>query len=217
MKHEFQRLAICMLGVLPLASSSAEMILNSSLNNDPAKEKLCLQRAGVKADQSVPFYIDSSYVRIARSFHSDSTFVVKDGDAPSLIECYLRDGTGKFEPASFSPPQGYWHLPMPKQFEPSISSRPGAEIAGTRCIAAAEEKQDHEKLDHSVYFTVAKIDLSRVGKAIGTAKAERYDVYVEGKNFLKSSSLDLETVEFTCLFTPMLELKAIKLSRLPKS
>jgi hypothetical protein len=41
--------------------------------------------------------------------------------------------------------------------------------------------------------------------------AESYDIMVHGNAFYKLPGPDLDEVNFTCLFSPMLELKAIQL------
>lgn len=93
----------------------AEMMPGDSLGNDPAKEKLCASRAGTTLPgKTVPFEIDSRYVAIARSSHPDVTFIAIDEISPQLVECYLREGTGRYEPASFSPEQSFWHTIKPK-------------------------------------------------------------------------------------------------------
>ena len=92
--------------LLSTGIARAEMVRNDTIGNDPDKEKLCASRAKGKP---VPFEIDSRYVERARSFNPDVTFIAIDGMSPQLVECYLRQGTGKYEPASFSPEQGYWH------------------------------------------------------------------------------------------------------------
>jgi hypothetical protein len=76
----------------------AEMVSSESIGNDPVKERLCATRAKGKA---VPFEIDLKYVASARARHPDTTFVAIDGSSPQLVECYLREGTGKYEPGGY--------------------------------------------------------------------------------------------------------------------
>ena len=191
--------------------AEAEMIRNDAIGNDPAKERLCASRSNGK---TVPFEIDSKYVERARSFNPDATFIAVDGISPQLVECYLRQGTGKFEPASFSPEQGYWHLIRPQQFNPGISTTKGREMAANVCLEAAPAKINRPNFDHSVYLAVVEVDKSgpryHSGASIAGKKAERYDIAVEGTSFYKSSGPDLIAVKFTCLLSPMLDIKSIQ-------
>ncbi|WP_213990595.1 hypothetical protein [Sodalis sp. dw_96] len=190
----------------------AAMVSSDSIGNDPAKAKLCAQRAHGTA---VPFEIDSSYVASSRDSHPDTTFVAIDGGSPQLIECYLRDGTGKYEPASMSPEQGFWHLLKPKQFEPGIGTQQGREMAAKVCLDAGTAKINRPAFDHSVDSSVVEITLgSRAyhpGASIAGAKAARYDIAVEGTSFYKSSGPDLAAVNITCLLSPQLDVKGIHL------
>lgn len=77
--------------------AQAEMIRNDAIGNDPQKEELCASRAKGK---TVPFAINSRYLKSARSFNPDANFIAIDGISPQLVECHLRQGTGKYEPAS---------------------------------------------------------------------------------------------------------------------
>ena len=189
----------------------AEMVRNDTIGNDPDKEKLCASRAKGKP---VPFEIDSRYVESARSFNPDATFIAIDGMSPQLVECYLRQGTGKFEPASFSPEQGYWHLIKPKHFEPGINTSEGSSMAAKVCLEAAPAKINRPNLDHSIYSGVIEINIGsplyHPGASIVGKKAERYDIAVKGTSFYKSSGPDLAAVNFTCLLSPMLDVKAIQ-------
>jgi hypothetical protein len=198
--------------ILFSCAAKAEMVRSDAIGNNPAKEKLCASRAKGK---TVPFEIDSKYVERARSFNPDVTFVAVDGISPQLVECYLRQGTGKFEPASFSPEKGYWHLIRPQQFKPGIKTNKGREMAANACLEAAPAKINRPNLDHSVYLAVVEIDKSgpryHSGASIAGKKAERYDIAVEGTSFYKSSGPDLTAIKFTCLLSPMLDIKAIQI------
>lgn len=197
--------------IISFGIANAAMVSSDTIGNDPAKEKLCATRAKGKA---VPFEIDSRYVESARSMHPDSTFIAIDGMSPQLIECYLRDGTGKFEPASMSPEQAYWHLPRPTQFEPGINTQKGIAMAAKVCLDIAPAKINRLDFDHSVYLSVVEISngspLYHPGASIAGAKADRYDIAVKGTSFYKSSGPDLAAVNFTCLLSPMLDVKAIQ-------
>lgn len=201
--------SLCLMALSPLAK--AEMVRSDSIGNDSERVKICAARAKGKP---VPFEIDSEYVKRARALHPEVTFVAIDGISPQLVECQLREGTGKFEPNSFSPEQGYWRLPRPKQFEPSVNSPAGRNFASKICADEAQNRSSGGNFDHSVVNAVVEISNTgpkyRSGALIAGKKAERYDVAVEGTSFYKSSGVDLKAVKFSCLLSPMLELKAFQ-------
>jgi hypothetical protein len=188
------------------------MVSSSSIGNDSDKMKLCESRA---KGETVPFEIDPHYIASERAHHPDATFVAIDGASPQLVECYLREGTGRFEPASYSPQQSYWHLIRPKRFEPGINTQIGISMAAKVCLDAAAARINRPNFDHSVYLSVAEIaigsPLYHPGALFAGQKAERYDIAVRAASFYKSSGPDLTAVNFTCLLSPMLEVKAIQL------
>lgn len=198
--------------VVSAAIVHAEMISSSAIGNDPAKEKLCAKRAKGKP---VPFVIDSRYVKRARSSHPDSTFIAIDGMSPQLVECYQREGIGKYEPASMSPEGNHWHLPRPQQFEPGINTREGIDMAGKVCLEAAPAKIKRPNYDHSNYSLVTEVSKGspkyRPGISIAGVKAKRYDIVVTGTSFYRTNAPDMKAVNFTCLLSPMLEVKSISL------
>jgi len=187
------------------------MVRNDSIGSDPAKEQLCASRA---KGAPVPFEIDSRYVVRARSTHPDVTFVAIGGISPQLVECYLREGTGRYEPASFSPEQSYWRLIRPKQIEPGINTTRGRTMAANVCLEAAPAQINRPNFSHSIYSSVTEIALSgpryRPSLTIGGKKAEGYDIVVEATLFYKSSGPDLAAVKVTCLLSPMLHVKAVQ-------
>jgi len=206
-----RRLLLSCVLLLSPGLAGAQMVRNDSIGNDPDKEKLCASRA---KGAPVPFEIDSRYVARARSTHPDATFIAIDGISPQLVECYLREGTGRYEPASFSPEQSYWRLIRPKQFEPGINTNRGRTMAANICLEAAPTQVNRPNFSHSVYSSVVEIALSgpryRPGLSVGNKKAERYDIAVEATLFYKSSGPDLAAVKVTCLLSPMLEVKAVQ-------
>ena len=189
----------------------AQMVPSDSIGNDPAKQRLCALRAKAK---TVAFEIDSRYVVSARSIHPDATFIATDGTSPQLIECYQREGTGRFEPDSYSPEQGYWHLIRPKGFTPGINTQIGISMAAKTCLDAAQGKINRPHFDHSVYKSVVEINIGsplyHPNASIAGARAERYDIAVMGTSFFKSSGPDLTAINFTCLLSPELNVKAIQ-------
>src|SRR4029079_3884432 len=187
-------------------TARAEMIHNGAIGNDPMKEKLCAARAKGKV---IPFEIDSRYVARARSQHPDATFIAIDGISPQLIECYLRSGTGRYEPASMSPEQGFWHTIKPNG--PGIGTQQAQSMSIRNCTNAALSKSSSAGLSHSVNNAVIEVDINRAGKTIAGHKAERYDIVVQGTSFYKSSGPDLATKKFTCLLSRALQVKAVEL------
>jgi hypothetical protein len=205
---------ICALLVSVAAVTNGQMVSNSAIHNDPAKEQLCAQRARVTP---VPFLIDQNYVDSTRALHPDTTFIAVDGINPQLIECRLSEETGKYEPASRTPEFSYtfWHLPRPQQFTPGIETVPGQHMAADACLKAARDKVNRPGFDHSVDAGVTEINLSvgpwyRPGAKIAGMKAERYDIAAGGSLFYKSSGPDLDAVRVSCLLSPTLQAKAIQ-------
>src|SRR5580658_3878984 len=96
--------------------ANAQMVSNTTIQNDPAREALCAKRANVKP---VPFLIDQNYVNAMRSAHPDTTFIADDGIIPELIQCRVNDRTGVYEVDTLSLDEdSYWHLVRPDQFTP---------------------------------------------------------------------------------------------------
>lgn len=194
--------------VLLATTATGQMIRNDSIGNDPAKERVCALRARktLPASKIVPFEIDSRYVARSRSLHPDATFIAIGGQ---LVECFLRAGTGRYEPFSFSPEQSYWHLIKPKQFQPGYSTNEGERVALSVCLNAASSKTNRPDYDHNSYF--GPVEGPRRGSTVVAGKKiERYDIVLNGTLFFKSRGLDLAAINFTCLLSPMLEFKAIQ-------
>jgi hypothetical protein len=197
---------------LPCSRTAAQMIQNNAIGNDPNNERLCALRA---KGATVPFEIDSRYVVRVRALHPDATFIAIDGISPQLVVCYLREGTGRYEPDSYSPEQSYWHLIKPKQFEPGINTQKGISMAANVCFEEARARFKHPNFDHSVYSAVVEVNLGSLlyhpGAQIAGKSAARYDIAVEGTSFYKAASgSDLAEIKFACLLSPTLELKAIQ-------
>lgn len=192
-------------------SAHSEMVPGNSIGNDPAKERLCADRAKVKP---VPFEIDSDYVAAARARDPDVTFIAWDAISPQLVECRLNAGSGKYGPVSFSPEQRFWHLKRPEQFKPGINTSQGQIIAAKACLDIAPDKIGRPDFNNVVQKGIVEINLSsplyRPGFKVGTKKAERYDIVVMGTSFYKTKGPDLAAVEFTCLLSPMLDLRSFQ-------
>jgi hypothetical protein len=161
--------------------------------------------------------IDQNYVQSARALHPDTTFIAEDGVFPELIECRVKDSTGRYEPDARTSENAAWHLPHPQQFTPAIDTAGGQNKAADACLKAARDKVNREEFDHSISpaLGVHEINLSvgpwyHPGVRIAGMEAERYDIAVVGKLFYKSSGLDLDVVSVSCLLSPILEVKSIQ-------
>lgn len=204
-------------GAMVLASTLAngQMVSNSAIQNDPAKEALCAKRTKVKP---VPFVIDQNYVNSTRAAHPDTTFIADDGIIPELIECRVNESTGVYEWDSLSSEDSqYWHLVRPEPFAPGDHTAGWQVQADNACFKAAREKVNREDFDHSFGYTtdvnVITLNVSpwyRPGVKVAGVKAERYDIAVEGKLFYKSSGPDLTAFHAACLLSPALEVKAVQ-------
>jgi hypothetical protein len=197
-------------GLLVSTVARAELIPSAQIGNDPEKERLCASRAGTKSrGKVVPFAIDPTYVSRVRSSHPDVSFIaIDDGISPQLIEYYLLEGTGKYEPAAFSPEQQYWHLIKP---EGSGIDTPQARSAALElCEKTALSKLTLKGFDHNVQNSAVEITLKRAGTLVAGKTAERYDVAVEGTAFYKSAGPDLKPAKYTCLLSRALAIRAVQ-------
>jgi hypothetical protein len=185
------------------------MVSSNSLGNDPEKERLCASRVGLPG-KIVPFEIDARYVASAKARHHDVTFIAVDGISPQLVECYLREGTGKYEPALYSPEQAYWHTLKPAGS--GISTEKARSKAIKVCLDSVYAKLNGTGFDHSVNTEPFEVDINRAGTLIAGEKAYRYDVVVGGKSFFKSLGPDLNSVSFSCLLTRSLELRSLQIN-----
>jgi hypothetical protein len=195
--------------------ANAQMVSNSTIQNDPAKEALCIKRANVKP---VAFLIDQNYVSLVRAAHPDTTFIAEDGIIPELIECRVNERTGAYELDSLSSDVNpYWHPVRPEAFAPGNPTAAWQLQADDACFRAARGKVNREGFDHSFGDTtgVNAITLNvspwyLPGVKVAGVKAERYDVAVLGKLFYKSSGPDLTAYRAACLLSPNLEVKAVQ-------
>jgi hypothetical protein len=205
-------------GSLVFASliANGQMVSNSAIQNDPAKESLCAKRANVK--KPVPFLIDQSYVNGIRAAHPDTAFIADDGAIPELIECRVSQETGVYQLDSLSSEENrYWHLVRPEPFAPGIHTAAGQVQADDVCFKAARDKLNRDGFDHSFGYTtdVNEITLGASpwympGVKVAGTKAERYDIAVAGSLFYKSSGSDLAAFRVSCLLSSTLEVKAVQ-------
>ena len=195
--------------------ANGQMISSSTIQNDPAKEALCVKRAKVKP---VSFLIDQDYVNRTRAAHPDTTFIAEDGIIPELIECRANEQTGVYEVGSLNSEENpSWHLVRPEQFAPGIHTAAGQVQADDMCFKAAREKVNREGFDHSFGYTTDVNEIAlyvapwyRPGVKVAGVQAKRYDIAVVGMLFYKSSGADLTAFHATCLLSPTLEVKAVQ-------
>ena len=193
------------------------MVRSDSIANDPAKEKLCAERAHKMfgAFNVVPFEIDPAYVTRSRSSQyggsPDVTFIAIETERMAqLVQCAVNSGNGRFEPVTWLPEQqSRWHLIKPRQAPHALS------LAGGVCSDAARAKINLPNFDHSSSYVAKEVNLGNaryhIGELFAGVAAERYDIAVSGTALYKASGPDLKGIDFTCLLSPMLDVKAIQL------
>jgi hypothetical protein len=217
-KHRLVYLVVWLLSV-PIGY--AQMIRSDALEQDTVKLKLCIDRArdgqgnGLtigEQDDLVPFEIDAGYVAMVRKQNPSVTFfAVPD----RLLECMA--GSGLYRPVLSSGESWFWHVIRPPSFQPPITTEAGLELAENTCLKDVPRHADLSGFDHALYSTAKDIGYlsPRVTAkpnrpTIGGVPVSSYDVEVYGTAFFKTSSeIDLLTLDFTCLYSPMLELKAV--------
>ncbi len=205
------------------------MIHSDAIGNDPAKEQVCRERTQASGDSKgaklVPFEIDKDYVEKVRNprlgGNPGVTFIAIEeaSGVHLLIQCDVL-GSGKYGPVwvrNEDSTPALWRLPnKPKQFSPGIHTLAGRAIAMMRCIDAAVAKIDHPNYDHTSGGGIEEVGATKTsrystGLLIAGVKAEQYDVIVSGTAMYKSAGPDMEAVPMVCLFSPMLEVKAIQI------
>jgi hypothetical protein len=87
-------------------------------------------------------------------------------------------------------------------------------MAENACLKAAPARIERPNFDHSVSSAPVKVNIGsplyHPGALTAGKRAERNDVVVKGTSFYKPAKPDLTAINFTCLLSPMLELKAIQ-------
>jgi|SRR6516162_8336021 hypothetical protein len=194
-------------------ATAAEMITNDALGNDPEREKLCIERTNM--GKPLPFEIDKDYVKRSRAHDGDPVWIVVPNGGPHgmLVECSSAALGGKYGPISYDNNEGrLWRrLNVPKRFEPSVFSNQGWPIARKRCVDAVEGKPIRPGYDHIDVRSPAKELGNGETRSISSVKAEEWDLIVTGTAVYKTSRPDPDNLEFTCLLSPMLEVKAIEI------
>ncbi len=200
----------------PTSARSVRMLRNDAIENDSMLEKLCIDRTLHPPNTvmgtlyTVPFLLDSSYLLRVRADNPDATFIVvsssRSGFGGRLVECSRLSG-GKFGPATQSPEGNwYWSLIKPQQ-----SRGPGwMSVAADRCRSAAERKVGDTGIERSAYSSVQEV---AEGRQIAGMLTAAWDVEVKGDVVLKGPGPDLPVFNFSCLLSPMLEVRAVALRR----
>jgi len=202
----------------------AELVPNDAIGNDPERERLCFERTKAKNGQDirlVPFQIDINQVRRIRADSPDAAFIVFKNSTGLYVsvECEVNSATGQYGPMAY----GLFRFVLmdtPKRFDPSISSLAGRKIAFDRCFDAIVHKIN---LPNYVSSSANGLPIEvgppeqkgRIaypeGRLIGGVAAKQYDVVIEGTSLYKSNAIDMNAYRFTCLMSPMLDIRAIQI------
>jgi len=200
----------------PTSPPNVGMLRNDAIENDPTLENLCIDRTlhppntVIGTQYAVPFLLDSGYILRVRADYPDATFIAvsssRSGFGGQLVECSRLSG-GKFGPATRSPEGNrYWSLIRPQQLR-----GPGwMSIAADRCRGAAERKVGDTAIERSAYSSVQEVADGRQLAGLLTAA---WDVEVKGDVVLKGPGPDLPAFNFSCLLSPMLEVRAVEVRR----
>ena len=132
-----------------------------------------------------------------------------------LYECEVA-GNGLYGPSSVSGENWFWHVIRPPSFQPPINTVAGSQLAASTCLKDVPKHADLPGFDHAGNFGAQDIGyispraMTRSARpTIGGVHVSSYDVEVDGVAYFKTSGIDLLMLKFTCLYSPMLELKAI--------
>jgi hypothetical protein len=195
------------------------MVNGNTLQQDTAKLNLCINRAkhgqGISIgpkEELVPYEIDERYIARVRADHPDVTFfATKTG----LFECEVA-GNGLYSPASSSGENWFWHIVRPPSFKPSIQTSEGMRVAASACLKDASLNTDLPNFDHAGYYMASDMGYrsantppDRLTPPIAGVQVGSFDVEVRGIAYFKTPTIDLLTVNFICLYSPMLELKTV--------
>jgi hypothetical protein len=216
--------SVLLLSLVPIPAT-AQMVRGDAIGNDPAKERLCIARSANGA-KPTPFEIDAGYLARARKEHPDATFFAYGrGGGAFLVECELREETGRFEEVSqIGSASWCWRSLEPVPID--IQSGPGRTIATKTCsdAATAQAPRLHANFHHNVYWKFDRVHAAvkrpphsvrptwiEAGDEIAGTKAEEDDGVVDGKALYGPADPDYREATFRCLLSPDLTtLKAIK-------
>jgi hypothetical protein len=201
----------------------AQMVRSDQLKQDQAKLNLCIDRArhdrsfgiGIDSQELIPFEIDTRFVERERTEYPDVTFFAT---TRGLVQCAVT-GIGKYGPLLFdNGATWFWHpsIPAPPSFKPSIETAEGGRIAGNKCLADLPTHADLTNFDHAVYneaYTVGYLGSKNTDEAhypmVAGVRVSSFDVEVMGSAYFRTNTVDQIMLLYTCLYSPMLELKAV--------
>jgi hypothetical protein len=195
----------------------AQMIRSEDLIQDKAKLNLCIQRArhgvslGIGNTDLVPFEIDKRYLDRVRQQDPNATFFAT---SMGLYQCGV-SGVGLYAPTSASGENWFWHVIRPPSFEPSINTPAGERLAANTCLKDVPQHADIPGFDHAGYFGAEDMGYRSPPPrdpsppTVAGVAVSSYDVEVDGVAYFKTKGIDLLALDFVCLYSPMLELKAV--------
>jgi hypothetical protein len=107
-------------------------------------------------------------------------------------------------------------IPTTPSFQPSIDTGADTRIATDRCLAELPIHGDLPNFDHtvnndahSVGYIGSKPDSGRNHPMIAGMPVSSNDVTVTGVAYFKTNTIDQIMLLYTCLYSPMLGLKAV--------
>lgn len=214
-----KRLVLVALSLLTLSLNiNAEMVKGSDIN-DREKQDICTSRTSVKK-RIDDFLIDTKYVEIVRSKHPDATFIAIDKGSPTLVTCYLREGTGKFEPALY---QGTSNKDVWKVIKPEnpvdIDTLEGQRLATKICKEAVITKLKDRNILKVIASTTNEVlkesgVLHHIGTKVGVYQAKKYDILADGDIIFNDTSngIDKNVGKYKCLLEPSFKIKDLEIN-----
>ena len=200
------------MALLAVPTAHAKMIRSDDLQQNTANLNLCISRArsGSSGNQDVvPFEIDDWYLAQSRKDNPNVTFFATGSG--SLIEC--GNQAGLYGPVVRSGESWFFHIFRPAAFEPSIHTNDGQRLAAKTCLKDVPEHTDLSTFDHAAYYTAHDVDYispkTKPNPTVAGVQVSSYDVEVLGIAYFKTSGIDFRTLQFTCLYSPMLKFKAV--------
>lgn len=203
-------------------TAHAQMINSEDLIQDKAKLDLCIQRArrGVSLSigntDLVPFEIDRRYLASMRQQDPNATFFATP---TALYQCGV-SGVGLYAPTFASGENWFWHVIRPPSFQPAINTLAGERLAVNTCLKDVPQHADIPRFDHAGSFGAQDMGYRGMGYGptprdhpnppiVSGVAVSSYDVEVDGVAYFKTNGIDLLMLDYVCLYSPMLELKAV--------
>ena len=221
---------VFVLGLIALPAT-AQMVRSGAIGNDPAKERLCIQRSA-KGARPTPFEIDAGYLADARKEHPDVTFFAYGrGGGAFIVECEPRKETGRFQWVTQTGSAWFWRSLEPVPID--IQGDPGRTTATKTCsdAAATQAARLHGNFRNNVYLKFDRVHPAvkrpphsvrprwiEAGDEIAGIKAEEDDGVVDGKAFYGPADPDYQEATFECLLSrDLTRLKAIKFGQITRN